>query len=295
MKKRHKRGKKQHGFKKIKLSANVKKGILIIGLPILLLLLALISGNELFTAIAGCLFLTVPVAFAPCFLPEYFAYNDKKGVYWTFISLYTAIVWLKLLFSWQKITWLISLASFIACGVYFIIYTRETEIEKGISPSFGGLCWVEIIMFMFIVSSSFNITTETTAVGMIIVAVLAVAVSAALAYFIFWKKEFKLWAKIGYYVFLLFCVFMFCWSSADGLNWALDFSEPVEVSTRIKEKDSSNSSRGIDSYYFTAYIDGKIVEFQVSRDDYTKYNYNDHITVNVHKGALGMTYYTLKK
>ena len=81
---------------------------------------------------------------------------------------------------------------------------------------------------------------------------------------------------------------------AKGLNWALDFSEPKQVMTIITEKDHTSGRNG-NRYYFTAYIDGKLVEFLVGSDSYDKYGEGAGITVNVHKGALGMTYYTLKE
>ena len=98
--------------------------------------------------------------------------------------------------------------------------------------------------------------------------------------------------KIGYNIAVLFFAFFMCWQITVGLNYSLDFSQPTAYQTTIIEKESHHG-RGGHFYDFYVYIDGKRKEIDVTSDIYKKYEKGENIEVNLHQGALSMTYYTV--
>ncbi len=269
---------------------DIINGVVLLICPVLLIIAGAISESNLFSRLAFGIAFSVP---APIARHLYGEKNEGKDLYSVLIYTYAVCIWLVYLLPWKKVMYLISFAYSVVCGAYLIYKAREFRTENDASLNFGLLLISD--GFMLMMSMVFSVTTETNALGIILAVVGGAAITFAIVYFLLRKAEMGLWNNIGYSVLIFVLASMLCLRSAESINWALDFSNPKEVSTRITEKDSNSPSKGIDSYYFTAYINGKMVEFQVSRDDYVKYNYNDHITVNVYKGALGMTYYTLNE
>ena len=103
----------------------------------------------------------------------------------------------------------------------------------------------------------------------------------------------SLFKKIGSYIVILFFIFAFSQNITEGLNHSLDFSKPTAYQTTIITKNYYYSVRGGTSRSFYIYIDGERKEIDVTSDIYKKYEKGENIEVNVHRGALGMKYYTV--
>ncbi|MBQ8447479.1 MAG: hypothetical protein IJX27_00940 [Clostridia bacterium] len=274
---------------KVKLwsTRDIINGVILLGGPVVLMILGLISENVLFSRFAFSIAFSFP---APIARHLYGEKNDGKDLYSVLIYIYAVCIWLFCFLPWKKVTYLISLSYSVACGAYLIYKVREFKTKNDESLNF----WLLLIsdVFMLLISMVFSVTTEINALGIILAVVGGAAITFAIVYFALRKAEMGLWKNVGYSVLIFVLAAMFCLSSAEKINWALDFSKPAEYSTRIREKEKHTGKNT--RYLFTAYIDGKLVEFEVGADSYDKYAEGAGITVNVHRGALGMTYYTLK-
>jgi len=294
VKRRYKKRKKWQGFKKIKLSRDGKNAILLLGGPFVLMISAMISDNDIFLKFALAISLTAPILIARHIYSEE---NKRKNLYPFFLYAYAVTVWLFCFLPWGKISYLFSIVYFAACGIYLVYEAHRAITESESSFDFDSLldiCFLSIAeIIMLLLCILFPVTTERNALGIILAVLGGVAVSAAIFYFLLWKLKMGVWKKIGYCIIVLVVACLFCLRTVEKFNWALDFSEPKEVSTMIKGKDHY-SGKGGASYTFTAYIGGKLVEFEVDSDVYEEYNPGDKITVNVYNGALGMDYYKLK-
>ena len=287
MGRRRKKRIKWHGFGKIRLSRWAKIWALLLGGISLLLIASLISKNDILAYIALALLFTAPVILARYQFSKLTVKNTKHKV---FIYAYIAVMWIVVLLPWARTRWLFAFAYFIACGIHLLCNIRAFKSAIDMDLDFILLTCTECIAAMFVIS--FSVSADISVIGWILIAVFATVITAIAAYFIFRNDAASMLKKIGYSVGVLLCAFALCWRIAVGLNYSLDFSKPLEYKTRITEKEY-HSGKGRSTYYFTAYINGKIIKVKVGSDIYEKYDYSDSINVNIHKGALGMTYYTV--
>ena len=276
---------KRAGFKFWSTRDIINGGILLV-LPVLLIIAGAISENDVFSSFVFSIAFSAPLPIAKHLYGEK---SKGKDLYSVFIYIYAVCIWLLFFLPWKKAMYLISLVYSLACGAYLIYKAREFKREKDANINFGLLLISD--MFMFIISTVFSVTTETNAPGIIFALAGGAAITFAIVYFILLKAEMGLWKNIGYSVCIFVLAAMLCLRIAHNINWALDFSKPAEYSTRITEKDHRTGKN--ERYLFTVYIYGKMVEFDVGADSYDKYAEGAGITVNVHKGVLGMTYYIL--
>lgn len=286
MKARYTGRRKRAGFK-FWSTRDIINGIILLICPVLLMIAGAISENDIFSSFAFSLAFSASALMAK----RWYGKKDKgKNLYSALIYIYAVCIWLFFFVPWKRVAYLISLVYFIACGAYLIYKAREFKSESDADMNF----WLLLItdLFMLMMTMVFSVTTEINALGVIFAVVGGAAITFAIVYFLLRKQELSLWKNIVCSVIIFVLASMLCLLIAENLNWALDFSEPMQCSTRITEKDCSTGKN--ERYYFTAYIDGKMVEFEVGSDSYDKYNKGANITVNVHRGALGMTYYTLK-
>lgn len=273
---------------------DIINGVVLLVCPALLMIAALILDNDIFIKIALPFALTAPILIARHIYSEK---SKNKNIYSVFLYAYAVTFWLTMLLPWGKVAYLLDIAYSAACGVYLVYEAHRAMTESDSSFDFDSLldfcflCIAEILILL--ICMVFPITTEINALGVILAILGGVAISAAIAYFLLWKPKIGVWKKIGYCIIILVVAYVFCLRAVEKFNWALDFSEPKEVSTMIKGKDHY-SGKGGASYTFTAYIGGKLVEFEVDSDVYEEYNLGEKITVNVYNGALGMDYYKLK-
>lgn len=87
-----------------------------------------------------------------------------------------------------------------------------------------------------------------------------------------------------------FAVFMISWSTANNINYFLDFSEPEEYCMTIADKDIDSSRSG--TYYeFTLVYEGKEIELDVSQSEYYQYEIGDSFSVDLYQGFFGDAYY----
>ena len=263
-------------------------GVILLVCTVLLIIAGVRSESDLFSRFAFSLAFSAP---APIAMHLYGEKNKGKDLYSVLIYIYAVCIWLFFFLPWKRIVYLISLAYSVVGAAYLIYKAREFKTEKDANMNF----WLLLIFdaFMWLISMAVSVTTETNALGIILALGVGAAVTFAIVYFLLCKEEMSLWKNIGCSVIIFVLAAMFCLLIVKNINWALDFSKPTEYSTRIMEKDCSTGKN--EEYLFTVYIDGKLVEFEVGVDDYDKYAEGAKITVNVHKGALGMTYYTLKE
>ncbi len=279
--------KKWHGFKKIRLSKNAKMWLILIGVCLIMLAISWIAKIDILASIALGTAFTAPVFLVRHQYPDLCGIN--KGLYKFFIYAYVFIWWSIILLPWAKIRWLLAVAYVLVCGIYLVYKIPEIKRESEFDCDVGILCIVEGLMFI----STFSIwyTTETNTLGWIITVILSVIPILIASYYI-WRGNIKIYKKILYSILAVAISLVYSWMLTVGFNAALDFSKPTEYKTMIKEKDYS-SGKGRTRYSFTAYINGKLVDINVAHSIYEKYSEGSAIAVNIHKGALGMTYYTI--
>ena len=282
--------KKRKHFRKIELTRNIKMWI-ILGISIaLLIFITLITKNDFLANITLGLMFTAPMLLARYqFSQDEFFENQKSNT--IFIYAYVAVIWLYVIFPSAKIRWLLSFAYFISGGIHLIYKAHKIIFKENFNEDFILLGFAEIFMCVMIVGPS--ITTEMTVLGWILTAIFTAILFLPIAYFFLRDLSVSFMKKIGYNIIVLFLAFFLCWQITDGLNYSLDFSQPKTYQTTIITKKYNNNIRGRNSYDFYVYIDGERKEIEVTSDIYKKYGKGETIKINIHQGALGMTYYTV--
>ena len=283
--------KKRKHFRKIELTRNIKMWLVLGGSIALLLFISLIAKIDFLANITLGLMFTAPMLLARYqFSQDEFFKNQKSNT--IFIYAYIAVIWLCVIFPSAKIRWLFSFAYFIAGGIHLIYKARTISFKENFYEDFILLVLAELSTCLII--AGLSITTEMTVLGWILTAIFTAILFLPITYFFLRDLSVSLMKKIGYNIAVLFFAFFLCWQITDGLNYSLDFSQPTAIyQTTIIEKESHHG-RGGHSYDFYVYIDGKRKEIDVTSDIYKKYEKGELIKVNIHQGALGMTYYTVE-
>ena len=110
-------------------------------------------------------------------------------------------------------------------------------------------------------------------------------------------KSTMLHTRIGYIFLCAFLAFAITGPYAVHLNYALDFSPPVEYSSVIVDTDSDlNLGRysGPRTYEFTVMADGKEYDLAVTGDEYYRYDEGDTYCFYRYEGALGEPFFLSK-
>ena len=89
---------------------------------------------------------------------------------------------------------------------------------------------------------------------------------------------------------VVFAAFALIWSSAQHLNYALDTSEPQEVSEEIVHKKIDRNGDTTD-YYLTVKLNGEDFKINVSSQAYKSYEIGDTLTFYYFEGAFGEPFY----
>ena len=290
MGKKYRKRKKQIRFGKIEFSRNAKMWLIIGGSLLLLILLALVTKSDFLGDLAFGLIFTVPMLLARYqFSQDDFFENQKSSA--IFIYAYVAVIWLYVIFPSVKIRWLLSFVYFIAGGIHLIYKARTISFKEDIDGDFILLGLAELCMCWMIVKS--YTTTEMNILGWILTAIFTVILFLPIAYFFLRELSASLIKKIGSYIVILFFIFVFSQNITEGLNHSLDFSKPTAYQTTIITKNYSHSVRGGTSHSFYIYIDGELKKISVNADIYKKYEKGENVELHVHRGVLGMTYYTV--
>ena len=283
--------KKRKHFRKIELTRNMKMWIILGSALLLLFLIGLITKIDFLANITLGLMFTAPMLLARYqFSQDEFFENQKSNA--IFIYAYIAVIWLCVIFPSAKIRWLFSFAYFIAGGIHLIYKARTISFKEDFDNDFLLLCLTELFTCLMI--AGLSITTEMTVLGWILTAIFTAILFLPIAYFFLRDLSVSWMKKIGYNLVVLFFAFFLCWQITDGLNYSLDFSQPTAIyQATIIEKEYSHQVRGGTSRSFYIYIDGERKEIDVTSDIYKKYEKGETIKINIHQGALGMTYYTV--
>ncbi|MBR6744865.1 MAG: hypothetical protein IKM00_06600 [Clostridia bacterium] len=291
MGKRYKKRRKPFIFRKINLSRNAKMWIVLGIVLALLFVIARIAKLDILADIAAALIFTAPIVLANHQFAngDFFERTKKHNV---LIYIYVALMFLIGFCPSIKIRWLLSFAYFVACGIYLMFRVKGTSFEFIMDE--GDTLLLSITeFFMLLMIIALPVTTEINALGWILTAILSLALFLPIAYWIGRELSISLIKKIGINLCALFMIFVLCGIAIEGLNYSLDFSEPTVCSTQIDEKEHHNTSKGSDRRSFTVYMAGEYREIEVTSDVYKKYEKGENIDVNIHKGILGMTYYTI--
>lgn len=261
---------------------------------LLLVVVSWISDNEFLSGITFGLTFTMPLVLGRYQLSKTDWFKHDKS-HTPFIYAYIAVIWLFVLFSSIKIRLLLTFIYLIVCGIHLLRKADSLSLDE-IDIDFSFLCLIEGIMI--IMTLGFPFTTEMNVWGWSFTAVFSGIVFFSIVLstknLLMKKAGLSVLKKIGYYTIILCLVFFLSWQASVALNYALDFSEPTLYNTQITEKEHHSGSKGSGpTYSFTVYINGKLKEFKVTSDIYKKYSTGENIDVNIHKGILGMTYYTV--
>ena len=209
------------------------------------------------------------------------------------VYVYVAVMFLIHFCPSVKIRWILSFTYFIACAIYMILQVKRNSLKFILDDGdFLLLILTEVIMLLIIIS--FSVTTERNALGWILMSAFSLVLFFPIAYWIGKELSISLIKKIGIDLCVLFLIFVLSGKVTAGLNYSLDFSQPTVYSTRIDKKEYHNTSgKGPTTHSLTVYMDDKLKKIEVSFDIYKKYSTGENIDVNIHKGILGMTYYTI--
>ena len=108
-------------------------------------------------------------------------------------------------------------------------------------------------------------------------------------------KSTKTLARLGYFLLCAFLVCMIIGLYAIHLNYALNFTPPQDYSATIEDKHWSKRRRNpTDDYTFKVSIDGKTYRFEVTRDEYYRYDEGDTYYFYRYEGALGEPFFLSK-
>ena len=294
MGKRYRKRRKRIVFRKIKLSRNAKMWIILGSVLLLLVVVSWISDNEFLSGITFGLTFTMPLVLGRYQLSKTDWFKHDKS-HTPFIYAYIAVIWLFVLFYSIKIRLLLAFIYLIVCGIHLLRKTGTLSLEE-FDIDFCFLCLIEGIMIIMMLG--FPFTTEMNAWGwiftVVLTSVLFFSIVLSTKGLLLKKADISVLKKIGYYTIISCLIFFLSWQTTIGLNYALDFSEPTVYSTRIAEKEYQSASKGSSaSYSFTTYIDGKQKEIEVTSDIYKKYEKGENVELHIHRGVLGMTYYTV--
>jgi hypothetical protein len=292
MGKRYRKRRKRIVFRKIKLSRNAKMWIYLGVALAILFFIAWIAKLEILGNLAAGLVFTAPILLARYQFVngDFFERTSNQNA---MIYVYVAVMFLINFCPSVKIRWILSFTYLVACGIYLILRVKGISL-KHILDDGDSLLLIITEIFMILIITAFSVTTERNALSWILMGVFSLVLFLPIAYLIGKELSISLVKKIGIDLCVLFLIFVFCGKVTAGLNYSLDFSEPTVYTTRIDKKEYHNTSgKGPTTHSFTVYMDGKLMEIEVTFDIYKKYNTGDNIDVNIHKGILGMTYYTV--
>ena len=88
-------------------------------------------------------------------------------------------------------------------------------------------------------------------------------------------------------------VFILSWSTANNMNYFLDFSQPEEYSMTIVDKETSSSRAG--TYYEVVLVHNeKEITLHVSQSTYYQYEIGDSFTVELYQGFFKDPYFIAK-
>ena len=96
--------------------------------------------------------------------------------------------------------------------------------------------------------------------------------------------------KVFWCIGMVCAVFVLSWTTANNLNYMLDYSLPEQYSMTIVEKDIDSSRSGTD-YEFLLTYRGEKIELDVSRSIYYQYEVGDSFPVELYQGFFGDAYY----
>lgn len=131
----------------------------------------------------------------------------------------------------------------------------------------------------------------------VIALVLGVAAGAVAYYLVFYGhirlKDDRISEKVCWCILAVFATFILVWSTANNLNYILDFTLPEEYEMSIKDKNIDSSRSG--TYYeLKVEYKGNEIELDVTQSTYFRYEIGDIFPVDLYRGFLGDPYYIAK-
>lgn len=295
-----KRYKKRKHFRKIELTRNIKMWIILGSALLLLLLVGLITRIDFLFDLLFALIFTAPLLLVRYqFSKENESIGfvvEKNKLQTAFIYAYVIIMFLSIfILPSKKFRWILYFTYFIACGIFLFCKAKKVSLDDiSENENFFLLGLTELLMLLLLPNPA---TTEMNAWGLLLTVIFFIIFSFPLLYFFKRQKKRIESKKMVTYLILLIFMFSFSLRITKGFNEFLDFSQPKVYKTIITEKDDSvsgGSRTRTTHHYFIVNIDGKTTEIEINSDIYEKYEEGSVITVNIHNGALGMTYYIIE-
>ena len=155
-----------------------------------------------------------------------------------------------------------------------------------------ALIIADVIVFIYLLLNGFNYSfIGGSDIDILLTAlIISVLVAAFVTFRILWNNC-RAMGRIGYFLLFLFITFAFSFNLIGNLNYALDFSEPIEECAVIEKKDIDYNSKGPDSYEFELTVDGERFFLEVSSDEYDRYLEWDLYYFKKYKGAFNKPFY----
>lgn len=177
---------------------------------------------------------------------------------------------------------------FAGIGYLFYLWFRRNQINK---PLLGAAAFFGLMLMQFNMDYTFLDGKEHYWLISLVLALLVGAVGCYLMIRgLIVLKDDRISEKICWCFLVTFAAFVLFWTTANNLNYLLDFSQPQQCFMTIAEKDIDSSRSG--TYYeFTLVYEGKEIELDVSQSEYYQYEIGDSFPVDLYQGFFGDAYY----
>lgn len=208
------------------------------------------------------------------------------------MTLMAVIFWQSLIIPSRRMLLLSNmLLVFVGIGYLLYLWFRKDQINK---PLLGATVVLGLMLMRFNMDYTFWDGKEHY---WLISLVLALLVGAAGCYLmikgLIVLKDDRISEKICWCFLVTFVAFVLFWTTANNLNYLLDFSQPQQCFMTIAEKDIDSSRSG--TYYeFALVYEGKEIELDVSQSEYYQYEIGDNFPVDLYQGFFGDAYYIAK-
>lgn len=103
-------------------------------------------------------------------------------------------------------------------------------------------------------------------------------------------KDDRMSEKVCWCILAFFAAFMLLWSTANNLNYMLDFTLPEQYQMPIVEKYTDTTNKDVDYEITVEYMQRKL-KFAVSQSVYFRYEVGDTLPVELYRGFFGDPYY----
>jgi hypothetical protein len=208
------------------------------------------------------------------------------------MSAFALLPWVPLLIKSDRIILLLQMAIFL---VLFVLFAKHFLTDKKYSVVTNTVTLFLGMIFILAVKGYTYLHDSGGIHFWQIALIVAVVITLIFTVFLITDKiqldDDRTSEKVMAPILVLGMSFILVAFTISNLNYALDFSKPVDYATTILEKRIGTGYRRSTDYVFTANVNGEEKEFNVDQSEYFRKEVGDSFTVLLYFGAFGHEYY----